>query len=89
MGTNSPSTSTHRGKQLTWKQIVLEALSEQIGEKVGLDRLYALVRAHPAAVKRSGNHNREAKIRQQLQVLAREGVVEHPAKGVWRLPAKP
>lgn len=75
-----------RGK--SWRDVVLEVMAETRGQTVRLPDLYARIEAHPEAKRRaSTNRNVRAKVRQVLQRLRDDGVIEWLGPGEWRLPA--
>lgn len=75
-----------RGKSR--RDVVLEVVTEMRGQTVRLPELYARVEAHAEAKRRaSSNHNVRAKVRQVLQRLRDDGVIEWLGPGCWRLPA--
>lgn len=70
---------------IRWRDIVLEVMKDTKGEVVRLHDIYPKVEQNPEAVKRSQtNVNIRPKIRQQLQVLVRDNLVERLAPGEYR-----
>lgn len=67
---------------------MIELLTPHRGTTVPLDLVYELAAKHPSVAERfrAARYNACAKVRQQLQVLRDEGLIEWEAKGRWHIP---
>ena len=82
-----PTTKQSSKFPSTWNAAVLKALHTFPGP-VALRQLYAKVRAlAPELVAGNPNHT-DAKIRQVVQRLARQGLARHVRKGIWEAARK-
>jgi hypothetical protein len=76
------SATTPADQQPTWAALVEETLLSCESAKATTPELYAKLQNHPKA---KGNPNFKAKIRQTLQVLESERIVERLDRGLWHV----